>query len=105
MEKKLGPLVLENGEYLTELPLNYGKKNQRRNDPFLVTAAIPGTVMELMVKEGQTVVEGDVLCILDSMKMNNRICCPVNGIVECVFVAEGQSIRKDEPMVKINKKN
>lgn len=101
MDKELGTLVLENGEYRTELPLNCGKKNLRRNDPSLVTAAIPGTVMELMVKEGQSVTEGDVLCILDSMKMNNRISSMVSGVVERVFVTEGQSVGKGEPMIKI----
>ena len=101
MDKELETIVLENGVFRTELPSNFGKRKQRRNDPFLVTAAIPGTVMELKVKEGQRMSEGDVLCILDSMKMNNRICCSVNGIVDRVFVAEGQSVGKGESMFKL----
>ena len=101
MEQKLNVLVLESGDYRTELPSNYGKRKQCWNDPSLITAAIPGTVMELKVKEGQSVSEGDVLFILDSMKMNNRICCSVSGVVDCIFVSEGQSVGKGEPMVKI----
>ena len=101
MDKELETIVLESGEYRTELPSNYGKKKQRRNDPLLVTAAIPGTVMELKVKEGQRVSEGDVLCILDSMKMNNRICCSIEGAVDHIFVAEGQSVGKGESMFKL----
>lgn len=93
-------LHLESGDYQTQLTDKFLKRKPYQKPENIVTAAIPGTIMEVLVKEGQQVHRGDALCVLDSMKMNNTICATNDGMVKKVHIAVGQSIGKDAPMVE-----
>ena len=93
-------LHLEGGDYKTLLTEKYKKRKPYEKPQNVVTAAIPGTIMEVLVKEGQQVHRGDALCVLDSMKMNNTICAANDGIVKKVHITVGQSIGKDALMVE-----
>lgn len=46
-----------------------------------ITAPMPGTILSVNVSAGQTVKKGDVLMILEAMKMENEIMCPRDGVV------------------------
>jgi biotin carboxyl carrier protein len=91
-------LHLESGDYKTVLTEKYKKRKSYEKPQNVVTAAIPGTIMEVLVKEGQQVHRGDALCVLDSMKMNNTICATNDGIVKKIHITVGQSIGKDAVM-------
>lgn len=93
-------LKLEDGEYKTQLTSKYINRKSYEKPQNVVTAAIPGIIMEVLVKEGQQVHRGDALCVLDSMKMNNTICVSDDGIVKKVYITVGESIAKDAPMVE-----
>lgn len=93
-------LHLESGDYKTQITPKYLKRKHCQKPENIVTAAIPGTIMEVLVKEGQQVHRGDALCVLDSMKMNNTICAANDGTVKKVYIIVGQSIGKDAPMVE-----
>ena len=54
---------------------------------------ITGKVMNVNVNVGSTVEEGDVLCILESMKMENPILAPVKGKVIQVELSSGQVVK------------
>ncbi|MDI3548231.1 MAG: glutaconyl-CoA/methylmalonyl-CoA decarboxylase subunit gamma [Halanaerobiales bacterium] len=56
-----------------------------------VVAPLPGTI-SLEVSEGDSVSEGDVLFVLEAMKMENEITAPVSGTVKSIFVSEGASV-------------
>lgn len=102
MEKNnLDILNLENGEFLTTLTDKYLKRKPFTVAQKAITAAIPGTIMSVLVKEGQKVKGGDALCILDSMKMNNTICSDKSGIVSNIYIKEGESVAKDALMIEI----
>ena len=92
-------LRLESGDYQTQLTPKYQNRKAYSAPEPIVKAAIPGTIMEVLVKEGQQVKRGDALLVLDSMKMNNTICASDNGMVKKVYVTVGQSVGKDAPMV------
>ena len=98
--EQLDILQLENGEFKTMLSEKYKNRKHYEQPMNLVTAAIPGTILSLLVKEGQRVKRGDALCILDSMKMNNTICAADDGIVKKVYITVGESIAKDAPIVE-----
>lgn len=66
-----------------------------------VTAFIPGTIIDVKVKKGQEVKQGDVLVILDAMKMHNRIIAPSNGKVKEVKVKPGDRVCKGALLVSI----
>lgn len=66
-----------------------------------VSANIPGKVVTVEVKEGDIVKEGQVILILEAMKMQNEIQAPVNGTVINVACEEGQAIEANVPLVVI----
>ena len=66
-----------------------------------VSANIPGKVVTVEVMEGDVVKEGQVILILEAMKMQNEIQAPVNGTVINVACEEGQAIEANVPLVVI----
>jgi len=58
-----------------------------------IEVPITGKLMSINVKEGDEVKEGDVLCILESMKMENPIMAPVSGTITKVGVAVDQVVK------------
>lgn len=67
----------------------------------LITAALPGTVLAVNVKEGQEVRKGQTLLILESMKMENAITAPIDGVVGDISVSVGSYVTKDQKLVSI----
>lgn len=61
-----------------------------------VAAPMPGTINKINFKAGDAVKRGDVLCVLEAMKMENDICAPADGTVAAVLVAQGASVTTDE---------
>lgn len=96
-------LHLESGDYITLLTEKYKKRKPYQKPENIVTAAIPGTIMSVLVKEGQQVHRGDALCVLDSMKMNNTICATNDGTVKKIHITVGQSIGKDAVMFEFER--
>ena len=66
-----------------------------------VNAPMPGTIIKVNVAQGQAVKEGDVLCILEAMKMENEIIAPKSGTVTQVVVAKGAKVDTGAPLVVI----
>lgn len=66
-----------------------------------VSANIPGKVVTVEVEEGQRVEEGQVILILEAMKMQNEIQAPVSGTVSKVHCSEGEAIEANVPLVVI----
>ena len=57
-----------------------------------VNAPMPGTILKVNVTEGQAVKSGDVLCVLEAMKMENEIMAPKDGTVAQIAVAKGATV-------------
>ena len=57
-----------------------------------VTAIMPGKIIRMLVAEGDEVAEGDVVCILEAMKMENELKAPRAGTIEAVHVTPGQDV-------------
>ena len=66
-----------------------------------VTAQIAGKVVKVMVKAGDAVKQGDILLILEAMKMENEIKSPADGVVQEVVVSEGSRVAEGETMVVV----
>jgi glutaconyl-CoA decarboxylase len=66
-----------------------------------VKAPMPGTVLSLKVSPGQSVKRGDVLLILEAMKMENEISAPSDGVVAAIRVQAGSTVNTGDPMVDL----
>lgn len=85
-EKKLrvtlGGSVIEHGEFHLKAPM-------------------PGLVISVPVVEGQGVQKGDVLLVLESMKMQNELKSPKTGVVSRVKVKAGDSVEQKQPLLTV----
>ena len=66
-----------------------------------IKAPMPGNVIKVNVKAGDAVKKGDVLCVLEAMKMENDICAPADGTVASVDVAVGAAVTTDQALVSL----
>ena len=67
-----------------------------------VKAPMPGNIMKINAKVGASVKKGDVLVVLEAMKMENDICAPSDGVVASVEVAQGATVETDAVLVTLN---
>jgi len=67
-----------------------------------VNAPMPGTILDVKVAQGQAVKKGDILLILEAMKMENEILAPQDGTVAQVAVSKGASVNSGDPLVVLN---
>jgi len=64
----------------------------------IIEAPMVGKIISVNVSVGGTVEEGDVLCILEAMKMENPLIAPAAGTVKEVKVSPGQSVKGGETL-------
>lgn len=67
-----------------------------------IKAPLPGLVLKVMVKEGDTVKSGQQLLIMEAMKMQNSIASTTDGVVASIAVSEGASVLEGQELVTIN---
>ena len=66
-----------------------------------VTATMPGTIVEVLVKAGQKVSAGDPVLVIEAMKMENEVQAPVSGTVTGIFTAKGEAVTPDMALIEI----
>ena len=84
---------------VTAKPRRSGGRKKKKSGT--VSANIPGKVVTVEVEVGQEVIEGQVILILEAMKMQNEIQAPVSGTVVSVHCDEGEAIEANVPLVVI----
>lgn len=96
MEKRANDRInIDHTWYTTRISARHAaRKPYAPADPGVISSFIPGTVVEVMVRVGDTVEEGDDILILDAMKMKNRLKSHVAGRVTAVSVKPGDRVSK-----------
>ena len=68
-----------------------------------INAPMPGKIVEVLVEEGSEIKSGEALLILEAMKMQNEISCPVDGVIKKIAIRQNESVMKDDLMIEIEK--
>lgn len=70
-------------------------------DPGQIYAFIPGTIIDIFVKKGQSVKKGDAICSLHAMKMDNIITSTIDGKIKAINIKKGQVVSKNDVLIEI----
>ena len=101
MENNLDKLIIDDTEYITEVPEHCRKPYEGFPDPSEIRAFIPGTIVEIKVSEGDSIEASTVLLLLDAMKMHNEVCSGKSGIIGIIHVCAGDSVQKDQLLMNL----
>jgi len=99
---KYKTLYVEGTKYKTLLTKKYENTPKwEKPDERKIISFIPGTIIKINVKQGQKVRKGQVLFILEAMKMSNKVASPLSGEVKKIHVKNGQVISKNQLIVEL----
>lgn len=74
------------------------KATQKTNE---LVAPMPGLIMEIIVKEGDKVKEGDYVLVLEAMKMENALTAPRDGIIKSIAVKKEETVAKNQLLIEM----
>jgi len=77
------------------------KSTTKSSNSGVVSSAIPGKIVSILVSEGERVSEGDVVLVLEAMKMQNEIKSPIEGIVGRVSFSPGDRVEANVAILEI----
>jgi acetyl/propionyl-CoA carboxylase alpha subunit len=101
-EKDFEIFPLEGANYRTRLTDKFrSHKPYEPEDPNRIIAQIPGTILKVMVKEGQQINPSKCLFILEAMKMKNKVFASVSGQIKKIHITEGQVVTKNQLLVEL----
>ncbi len=78
-----------------------GSKRPIAKRPGDVTTSMPGTIVEVLVKEGDVVKEGAALLVTEAMKMETEVQAPISGTIKAVHIKKGDTVNPDETLIEI----
>ena len=92
--------------FTVETPFSLKRKkvlnsNRGKIEKEIIKAPMPGKIIDVLVREGATVLRGEPLVILEAMKMQNEIISPVNGIIEKISAKPNTNVMKDDLLIEI----
>ena len=88
---------------MTEQPKAGSSRNTADSAPpaegKTMLAPMAGTILRILVKEGQTVKKGENLIVLEAMKMENEIVADKDGVIRSILVKANDSVESDQPLL------
>ena len=85
--------------------MSLGRAKVLTKSDYYLKAPMPGLVVSVPVKKGQTISQGDILIVLESMKMQNELKSPLDGTVLRIQVNPADTIQQDEVMLVLSPLN
>ena len=85
------------------LSLKRGRREDEVGGGGVIKALMPGRIVRVLVKKGDSVTKGAGLLVLEAMKMENEIQAPADGVVEEVFVTAGQTVDGGAELVHVKR--
>ncbi|MBW1850760.1 MAG: acetyl-CoA carboxylase biotin carboxyl carrier protein subunit [Deltaproteobacteria bacterium] len=103
MGNEIDTLLIDDTLYRTEIPEeSRNKRFSVFHDPREVRAIIPGTIIDVTVRKSQRISKGEVLLILEAMKMYNKVEAEIEGRVKEIKVSPGDKVEKNQLMILID---
>ena len=100
--KESGRLNINSTIYITRLSKKFvNRKAYSPPDHGRVISYIPGTILDILVTEGQKVGKGDDLLILEAMKMQNFVKSPLEGKIKRILIKKGDRVGKGTVLLEI----
>jgi len=100
--KEPDKLNIDQTHYTTRVSRRWAeRKHYTPPEPGKIYSFIPGTVVEVLVRQGDSVSAGDDIVILDAMKMKNRLKSHISGKVITINVSPGDRVPKGVMLVEI----
>ena len=97
---KLRSILIDNVRYRTTFTKKYNeRKAYKPDDPKVIKAFIPGTIIKVHVRRRNRVSQNDELLVLEAMKMRNIVLAPMDGVIKEVLVKEGESVAKNAVLI------
>jgi biotin carboxyl carrier protein len=85
-------------DYLVEkMGFSLGQTQKLTN----IKAPMPGLILDIVVQPGQEINEGDPLLVLEAMKMENVLTADGHGVVEEIFIKQGEAVEKGQILIKM----
>ncbi|MGE0089367.1 MAG: acetyl-CoA carboxylase biotin carboxyl carrier protein subunit [Bacteroidales bacterium] len=102
LKERYHTLCIDGDKYKTLYTEKYKKRvNWEKPDPKKFYSEIPGTIIKIHVTVGQKVQEGDLMLVLEAMKMKNKLIFPISGTVKKIYVEENQKIPRNTLMIEL----
>jgi len=102
MPIKLQKLIIDDTLYETEIPEGYPNRHfQGMPDPHEIRAIISGSVVDVKARKGQQVSTGQVILVLEAMKMLIEVEAEIDGRIAEINISTGDRVKKDQLLVHI----
>jgi pyruvate carboxylase subunit B len=88
-------------EPLNQFVAGAGSQRKRATAPGDVSTSMPGNIVDVLVKEGDVVKQGQALLITEAMKMETEVQAPIAGTVKAVHVAKGDRVNPGEVLIEV----
>jgi len=99
---RFNTFVVDGDKYRTLLTEKFkNRKKWEYPDERKIYSEIPGTIIKIHVEEGQEVKEGDLMMILEAMKMKNKILFTSDGVVKKIHIKESDKIPKGKLIMEL----
>lgn len=101
-DKSYKTFIIDDFRYKTLYSKKYeNRKSYEFVNQNLIKAFLPGKILKVLVKEGDEVNIGSDLCILEAMKMENRLKSPINAKVLKINIEEGEKVSKSTLLMEL----
>lgn len=94
--------IVDDSKYETIVPAKVAnRKAWERPNPNMIHSFLPGTILELYVKEGDVVKAGDHMLLFEAMKMHTAINAPFDAKVKSIKISAGDKVPKGEVLIEL----
>lgn len=94
-------IILRAEDEVTARASKNAQSRTAASGPITILAPMPGTIVQIMVSEGEAVAQGQSILIIEAMKMQNELPAPMGGTIKGLKASPGQAVEARQPLCQI----